>query len=168
MVCNEILESINDVTETKFGTFNDVTFAIANFYDKQQIMEEYYTDEESSEYFMESAKSSKDKNILQKIWEKIKQFFKMLTAQVTAMIDNIRSRFNGAKKASKIVSCDSIVLRVLRKAKSNVPDNISEWNIPKVNPKYTTDRKSKSTSDDKKTSEDESQLLLKQQLTQTM
>lgn len=155
MVCDEILESINNVTEAKFGTFNDVNFAIANFYDKQQIMEEYCTDEESSEYFMESAKSNKDKNILQKIWEKIKKFFKMLVAQVMVMIDNIRSRFNGAKKASKIVSCDSIVLRVLRKAKSNVPDNISEWNIPKVNPKYTTDRKNKTTSDDKKDKEDE-------------
>lgn len=142
MISSEILIAIDNVSNEQNCAMDDVNKAVLDYYDKQQTVMEYY-DELSDdvtpcgEYILEAATDKKDKsgkNILQKIWNAIKQFFKMLAQQFSRLIDRIK---NIGKKDGKFVPCDSVVLRILSKSKYNKPDDTSSWSIPKVNPKYT-------------------------------
>lgn len=146
MIKNEILEAIDNISNEEFSIRNDINFTIANFYNKQQTILEYCDDITSDTfepalyglpYVMESSKEDnpKGKNILQKIWNVIKQFFVMLMTQVRLFIDRIKNRTSKSGNKS-FVSCDSVVLRVLSRSKNNVPDDTSTWSIPKINPKY--------------------------------
>lgn len=147
MLKSEIFMAIDNVSNEKYNAMDDVNMAILNYYEKQQTVMEYYDDISddvslNDGIIMEAASKKKksNKNILQTIWDAIKQFFKMLAEQFGRLIDRIRNHKTSTSDG-KFVSCDSVVLRVLSRSKYNTPDNTSEWRIPQINPAYLKDNK---------------------------
>lgn len=154
MTNNEILESIDNITEQQNTSMFDVCSAISNFYDKQLTVMEYSNYNNSSfndvGIFMESEQKDGTGNtsIIKKIWNAIKHVFVMLTTHIRMMIDKIKLFFNkNDGKHSNYISCDSIVLRILSNSRANVPDDTSKWKIPAVNPKYIAEQNKKYSTD---------------------
>lgn len=157
VISSEILMAIDNISDEQNNVIDDINMAVLNYYDKRQTIMEHY-DELSDDitpyndgYILESFSKGKEKssrNILQKIWDAIKQFFKIMAQQFSLLIDKIRNR--GSRSSGKYVTCDSVVLRVLSRSRYNTPDDTSTWSIPRVNPKYTGFDENSSEKDDKK------------------
>ena len=77
-------------------------------------------------------KGKQEESILNKIWKAIKTFFKMLADSINRIIDKITNR-SKKNTSIKMISCDSIILKLLKKSKMNVPEDTSSWKIPEVN-----------------------------------
>lgn len=143
-ITNEILFAIDNIYEESYRAHSNVLESLLNVYDKQTMVLENCNDiidsfdipiMESDYTFAEAdlGKKKEKTNIFQTIWNAIKSFFKMIADKVKALIDRITSK---GDTPGGFQSCNSIVLKVLSNAKSNIPDNIDKYKIPAVNPKY--------------------------------
>jgi hypothetical protein len=148
---DEILQSIDNIIIEEDISFFDVSNAISNYYEKQNIILENCDDYDSylfpdQSFIQESegptkgdTQQTKTPGILSKIWNAIKQFFKMIADAVRRLIDKITGQDNSVGN-KKHTNCDSIVLKVLSKSEFNVPDNTELWSIPKINSKYSVNQ----------------------------
>lgn len=147
----EILRSLDNIDYEENESFLNVTDAMLNFYEKQQMIlencDEYNVYDFADESFIqessdiEQEKNLKQGGIINKIWSAIKHFFRMIAESVKRLIDKITGRSGATTEDGRnVISCDSIVLRLLSNTKQNVPDNTHQWPIPKVNPKYTVNK----------------------------
>lgn len=153
---NEILRSIDNIANEESESLLNVSNAILNYYEKQQIVlencDDIYAYEFPEDGFIQEAveegtepvdaslgKKKQEPSIIAKIWNAIKQFFRMIADSISRLIDKITGRGSSSESGNKIISCDSIVLKLLTNSAANKPDNTREWPIPRVNPKYTVD-----------------------------
>jgi hypothetical protein len=148
----EILRSIDNIANEENISFVDVSDAILDYYDKQHAILENCDDYSiypfPNDMFIQEAADAKElgkqpgqskaSGVLSKIWNAIKQFFRMIADSIRRLIDRITGNGGSTAGNKKIISCDSIVLGILSNSKYNVPDNTHQWPIPKVNPKYIT------------------------------
>ena len=149
MMRKEILRSLDNIRYEEDETFLNVTDAMLNFYEKQQMIlencDEYESYDFADESFIQESseelsqqRNIKEGGILNKIWSAIKQFFRMMAESIKRLIDKITGKGDVETSTGKnVISCDSIVLKILSNTKQNVPDNTHQWPIPKVNKKYT-------------------------------
>ena len=132
---NEILAAIDNLNDVTFETQNSLISSVADYYEKYQTVLEY-CESDVTDVFMEGVdlNAKKKPSTVAQIWSSIKRFFKLLIANIRYFVDRFFKMLeNKEDKIGTHVSCDSIVLRLLSKSKSNVPDNQSSWKIPQIN-----------------------------------
>jgi soluble cytochrome b562 len=164
----ELLLSIDNITTEENVALVDVSDAILNYYDKQRVIlencdeyesylfpDESLIQESANEEFGRKPKQSKAVTILTKIWNTIKQFFKMIADSIRRLIEKITGAGETVVGNKKIISCDSIVLKLLSKSKYNVPDDTTQWPIPTVDSKYATSQNIEDVIDDKHNAADD-------------
>lgn len=143
-IANEILFAIDNIYQEQYRANSSVAESLLSVYDKQQMILESCEDVmnlpdapimEADYTFMAADLGQKEKNnnIFQKIWNAIKNFFKMIADKVKSLIDRITSK---GETPGGYQSCNSVLLKILSKSKSNIPDNIDSYKIPAINPKY--------------------------------
>ena len=136
---NEILQAIDNINDVTFETKNSMLASITSYYEKYQTIAEYCSDPATGLMLVMEADAvefGKKETTLDKIWKGIQRFFRLLVANIKHFIDRVMDLFRKKPDAGGVItSCDSIVLKVLAKSKANVPDDISTWNIPKVDKK---------------------------------
>lgn len=145
MLQHEILESIDVIANTKNDSENAVMEALLSCYEKQSVvieecLEDFYKfsifNDTTTNIVQESAKKKNKKSLIETIWNSIKKFIGMILSGIKKFITNLTNK-STSDKAKPTESVSSIAARVLEKnAKKNKPDNIDQWPVPKVNPKY--------------------------------